>query len=78
MLCCLNFQLPFNSPIWYFDRNVEMLFDAMLEASNPVAVLAWMKELGKDPGLIVIISLKTSRTTKCCCRFHALLCGGPR
>jgi NhaP-type Na+/H+ or K+/H+ antiporter len=40
----------------YFDWYTGMMFGAMLAASDPVAVLAGMKELGADPRLTTIIS----------------------
>jgi len=49
----------------YFDWNTGMMFGAMLAASDPVAVLAGMKELGADPRLITIISLESIMNDGC-------------
>jgi len=42
-----------------------MMFWAMLATSDPVAVLAGMKELGADPRLITIISAESNVNDGC-------------
>ena len=42
-----------------------MMFVAMLAASDPVAMLAGMKELGADPRQITIISAVSNMKTGC-------------
>ena len=44
----------------YFGRNTGMMFAAMLAASDLVAILDWLKELGADPRPITIINLRGS------------------
>ena len=49
-----------------------MMFEVMFAASNPVAVLAGMKELGANPSLITIISLESILNNGCAVVFSFL------
>jgi NhaP-type Na+/H+ or K+/H+ antiporter len=49
----------------FFDWNTGMMFGAMLAASDPVSVLAGMKEIGADPRLITIISAESIMNDGC-------------
>ena len=59
----------------YFDWNTGMMFGAMLAASDPVAVLAGMKELGADPRLTTIISGESIMNDGCAVVLFTLFYG---
>jgi len=59
----------------YFDWNTGMMFGAMLAASDPVAVLAGMKELGADPRLTTIISGESIMNDGCALVLFTLFYG---
>jgi len=59
----------------YFDWTTGMMFGAMLAASDPVAVLAGMKELGADPRLTTIISGESIMNDGCAVVLFTLFYG---
>eukprot|EP00931_Biecheleriopsis_adriatica_P007107 TRINITY_DN108421_c0_g1_i1.p1 TRINITY_DN108421_c0_g1~~TRINITY_DN108421_c0_g1_i1.p1 ORF type:complete len:715 (-),score=130.41 TRINITY_DN108421_c0_g1_i1:20-1843(-) len=59
----------------YFDWSTGMMFGAMLAASDPVAVLAGMKQLGADPRLTTIISGESIMNDGCAVVLFTLFYG---
>jgi sodium/hydrogen exchanger 10/11 len=60
----------------HFTWPIAMMFGAMVSATDPVAVLVSMKELGCDKRLVTIVSGESAQRRLCSCDIHDALWGG--